>query len=557
VVGIPLLRRCSAAFAAAAVCFNFGCDPGPIGPDEGDGPSGGAGAGDATASVGRVVRLSHAQWENSVRDLLRLDAPSGLSASFPMEAQGAGFLFDNPAESLQVEQALSLAYGSAAASLAQLVTGRSSLLTRIFPATTGDQDARVRAFVGEFGQRAFRRPLSDDEVANYLAVYAEGLTAYDDSRGAPSGIRLVIESMLQSPYFLYRIESSSAVEAGRVVLSDWEIAQRLSYFLTGSMPDDALFAAARAGELGTPDGVQREVERLLGESAAQGAVGHFHDQLLNLSTYSGISPSPELFPQVSNAFGGSALASTRATLDDLVFGRRQGFAALLTTTRTFVNAELARVYGLSGSFGAELEPVDLPPEERRGLFTQAGFLAANATGINPDPIHRGVFIAKRMLCRTIAAPPNNVTPPPPTGIGTNRQIVEEHTQSGAGCASCHESRINPYGFVFENYDAVGGYRTVDNDMPVDASATPMLDGRYVPVDDALEFASALATSREAHNCFAQHLYEFALGRNTTDSDQPMIESLGQASLDGDSIVELVSTIATSPGFLQRSAEESE
>lgn len=555
----PWLRGGSSALVAALVCFNQGCDPGFIGPEEDGAKPDGGGAGPAgtPAPTGRVARLSHAQWENSVRDLLRLERTSGLSDGFPMEAQGAGFLFDNPADTLQIEQALSAAYASAAARLAQTVTSRMSLLSRVVPESSGDESARARAFVVEFGQRAFRRPLSDAEVEAYLAVFADGRSAYDDATGFAAGVRLVIETLLQSPYFLYRIEWSSEVEAGRVVLSGWELAQRLSYFITNSMPDDVLFEAARAGQLGAPDGVRDQVERLLGESAAQGALGHFHDQLLDLPRYAAIAPSPLLFPQVSSAFGEAALASARATLDDLVFAQRLGFRELMTTTRAFVNADLAPVYGLSGGFGAELEPVELPAEERRGVFTQAGFLAANATGVSPDPIHRGVFIAKRILCRSIAAPPNDVTPLPPSGLGTNRQMVEEHTQSGPGCASCHESRINPYGFVFENYDAVGSYRTLDNGFPVDASATPMLDGRYAAVDDAIGFASALASSREAHDCFARHLYEYAIGRSATEADDLLISSLGRASLDGASIVELVSTIAGSPAFLERSAEEAE
>jgi hypothetical protein len=474
-----------------------------------------------------------------------------------MEAPGSGYLFDNAAEALQVEQSLWGAYGAAAATLAQTVASSAQHLGRIVPDVSGDEATRARAFITEFGQRAFRRPLSEQEVASYLDVFSVGKTAYDDSTGFPAGVRLVLEGMLQSPYFLYRIEASSAVDGGRVLLTDWEIAQRLSYFLTNSMPDDELFAAARAGQLTTPEGEQQQVARLLTQPAAQDALGHFHDQLLNLSTYTGIAPSPVLFPDVSSDFGGALQASTRALLDDVVFARQQGFADLMTTTRAFVNAELAEVYGLSGTFGSELVPVDLPADQRRGLFTQAGFLAANATGINPDPIHRGVFIAKRMLCRSIAAPPNNVNPLPGNLTGTNRQIIEAHTQSVAGCASCHEQRINPYGFVFENYDAVGSYRTIDNDLPVDASATPSLDGDYVRVNDAIEFATALANSREAHECFARHLFEFALGRNATDADEPMILSLGQASLDGESIVELVSTLALSPAFLQRSAEEAE
>jgi hypothetical protein len=558
VIGALSVLRCSAALAAASSCFILGCDPGPLGANEGGAPGGGAGGGVGTNAtpLGRVVRLSHAQWENSVRDLLRLEAPSGLSATFPMEASGAGYLFDNRAEALQVEPSLWGAYGPAAATLAQLVTRSFTGLSRIAPSTSGDEAARARDFVVEFGERAFRRPLSEGEITSYLEVYADGRTAYDDSTGFVAGLRLVVEAMLQSPYFLYRIEASSSVAAGRVVLSDWEIAQRLSYFLTNSMPDDELFAAARAGQLSTLEGVEQQVARLLAEPAARAALGHFHDQLLLLPAYTGIAPSPSLFPQVSSELGSSLLASTRALLGDLVFAREQGFADLMTTTRAFVDADLARLYGVSGSFGSELVAVELPAGERRGLFTQAGFLAANATGISPDPIHRGVFIAKRVLCREIAAPPNDVTPLPASGLGTNRQIVEEHTESSPGCASCHRQRINPYGFVFENYDAVGAYRTIDNGLPVSAAAVPILDGDTVPVADALEFATALSTSREAHDCFAQHLFEYALGRNATEADEPMIHSLGQASLDGRSIVELVASLALSPAFRER-AEESE
>lgn len=539
-----------------------GCDPDLFYlPDESLAGTGGAGADPnpsdsiRPAPAGRVARLSHAQWENSVRDLLRLDEPSGLSASFPEQARSAGYVFDNAAAALRVEQALWGAYGPAATSLAQTVTSDAARLARLLPDVAGDDAARARAFVEAFGQRAFRRPLTDDELASYLELHTLGQSSYADVSGFDAGVRLVIEAMLQSPFFLYRIESSTAIDGELVVLSDWEIAQRLSYFLTNSMPDDALFDAARAGELSTPGGLRAQIERLLDTAAARAALGHFHDQLLNLTSYTSISPSPALYPNVSSDFGRAALASTRALLDDLVFNQGDGFRELMTTNRAFVNADLAGVYGLSGDFDAALVPVQLPADERRGLFTQAGFLAANATGISPDPIHRGVFIAKRMLCRTIAAPPDNVTPLPPTGNGTNRQVVEDHTESQPGCAACHEHLINPYGFVFESYDAVGSYRTIDNGLPVDTSAAPLLDGGAVAMADALAFADALSTSRDAHECFAQHLFEYALGRSATSDDDTMITSLGRASLDGASIVELVAHLAGSAPFIRRSAEE--
>jgi hypothetical protein len=507
------------------------------------------------APEGRVSRLSHEQWENTVRDLLALDDVSGLSSVFPVQAHSAGYVFDNPADSLQVDQVLSGSYAGAAASLAQTVTSDAARLARILPPGAGDDTARARAFVESFGARAFRRPLAVEEIDAYVAMFAVGQTAYDDVTGFTAGIRLLLEALLQSPHFLYRIETSTAVEGDVVALSDWEVAQRLSYFLTNSMPDDELFRAAREERLTERADIREQAARLLDKPGARSALAHFHDQLLELHRYSGISPSPSRYPDVSPGFGESALAAARAFLDDHVFEQRQGFSSMMTTTRAFANADLAAAYGLDGDFGAGLVPVELPESERRGVFTQLGFLAANATGLSPDPIHRGVFLAKRMLCRAISAPPDNVTPIPPTGEGTNRQVVEDHTESQDGCAGCHKRMINPYGFVFENYDAIGAYRTMDNGLPVDASASPLIDAEEVPVGGALEFADALAESREAHECFVRHLLEYSRGRQHTEADQGMIDALRRASLDDQPIKDLILTLAESDSFIKRSTEE--
>lgn len=546
-------------FLLSAGVLLCACDPGPLQADDGPGTGGSGGGGQLgpilPSPSPRVVRLSHVQWENTVRDLLQLDAPSGLSSSFPVQAHSAGYMFDNPADALQVDQALSGAYANAASSLAQLATSSSERLARIVPPGS-DEATRGRAFVESFGERAFRRPLSEEEIGAYLELLDAGRSAYDDITGFDAGVRLVIEGMLQSPNFLYRTESSTELEGDFVALSSWEIAQRLSYFITNSMPDDELLAAARAGELVERAQVRAHAERLLDTPAARDAISRFHEQLLHLETYGAIAPAAAVYPDASPELGASALASARKFLDDLVFDQRQGFAGLVSTTRAFANSDLAQVYGLEGDFGAELVPVELPADERRGLFTQVGFLAANSTSINPDPIHRGVFLAKRILCRSISAPPDNVTPLPPSGEGTNRDVVERHTESQAGCRSCHERHINPYGFVFENYDAVGAFRTIDNDLPVDASASPVLDGEERPVSGAVEFAEALAGSREAHECYARHLLEYAHGRNGTTMDLPMISLLGEASRsDAGATLDLILTLVESDSFLRRSPEE--
>jgi len=546
--------------AVLAACSNPSLEP-DLGGTAGLTGSGGSGSGDdivvpiTPSPAGRVARLSHAQWENSVRDLLRLDDASGLSTDFPVQAHANGYLFDNPAQTLQVDQVLAATYATAAAQLAQRVTSDEAQLQRILPPDGADELERARAFIQDLGSRAFRRPLAATEVDDYLVLFESGRESYDDVTGFSGGIRLLLETFLQSPHFLYRLEASTERQADGVPLSGWEMAQRLSYFLTNSMPDEQLFDAAARGKLGDREELLRQAERLLATPAARRALGHFQDQLWKLDSYTWVAPSPTLFPDTSAELGPLALASARMFLEDLVFDQQLGFGELLRTSRAFVNAELASIYGLTESFGPELVPVELPASERRGLLTQVGFLASNATSINPDPIHRGVFIAKQVLCRKISAPPDNVTPLPASGVGTNRQIVEEHTQSRSGCKACHEQMINPYGFVFENYDATGAFRTLDRGLPVDASAAPLLDAAQVPVDDGVEFALALSQSHEAHECFAQHLLEYAQGRTAVEADRAMIESLARDSLERrNSIAQLVLTLVTSDSFRLRNPE---
>jgi hypothetical protein len=371
----------------------------------------------------------------------------------------------------------------------------------------------------------------------------------------PAGIRLLIEAFLRSPAFLYRIESSTDASGASIPLSDYEVAQRLSYLFTNSMPDDALLDAARAGQLSRPSDVRSQALRLLSKPTARGAILGFHDQLLDFEKFESISPSRRVYPDLPETFAEDVIESSQLFITDLVTAQAGTFQDLMTSTQAFVNADLARVYGLTGNFGSEFVKVSLPETERRGFFNQLGFLAANSTSINPDPIHRGVFIATRVLCLGIAAPPDGVPPLPPITDGTNRQVVENHTQSSPVCQACHATLINPFGFPFENYDASGAYRTADNGAPVDASTSPRIDGAPRAVRNSLELAEALGESRQAHECFSSHLVEYAFGREKTSLDRTLIGALADASLGGASILELLIRIAESPAFMARSTEE--
>ncbi|MBL8951511.1 MAG: DUF1588 domain-containing protein, partial [Myxococcaceae bacterium] len=235
----------------------------------------------------------------------------------------------------------------------------------------------------------------------------------------------------------------------------------------------------------------------------------------------------------------------------------QGVSELLSSNQTFVDQTLAPLYGLSGTFSSTFVPVTLNGTQRRGVLTQLGFLAVNATSADPDPIHRGVFLSRRFVCNFIAAPPGNIPPLPPLmPNSTNRQRVEAHTQAaGSVCQSCHQQSINPFGFPFEQYDAVGRHRTVDNNQPVNTASTVWLDGAPLMVQDGPQLALALASSRAVHRCYSRHLSAYALGRPTMLEDENIERWLGSQSQSGVSLKELLARLVTSPAFTSRSLQE--
>jgi hypothetical protein len=509
----------------------------------------------AIAASPRVVRLTHEQWENTIRDLFQLPTRTGLSSMFTPDAKTGGFIFDNDATSLAVDQSLWTAYQLAAGDLVELVMTSSSTLAKILPADGGDDAARARAFIEQFGSRAFRRPLEPAEVDAYVTLFGTGSSVYAGVSGFDAGVRLVINAMLQSPHFIYRIERSTKSADARIPLDGWELASRLSYTIWNTMPDETLFTAAASGKLTTASGAEAEARRLLDDPQAEEVIAKFHQVLFDVEKYESINPLAAVFP---NAPAGlPALAEQESDLFVRgVFNGGGGYRDLLTSSTSYVNAELAKLYGLSGSFGASFQQVSLDSSRRSGIFTQIGFLAANATAVDPDPIHRGAYLARRIACLTVAAPPADIPPLPEAGDMTNRETVEAHTeQPGSECAGCHTPYINPFGFAFENYDAVGAWRDTDNGKPVDATSSPLLDETHVPVSGAVDLANQLAASKSVHDCYVKHWVEFAFGRPQVQEDYSMISGVGALSKDGAGIKDVLAKLVTSPAFLNRSTKE--
>lgn len=525
------------------------------GDPDGEGPDLGPAA-EMPAPTTRFFRLTHQQWENTVQDLFGLPEPTGLSAEFRADPFVGGFLFDNNAMSLEVDQALWQGYQRAAVDVAELVVTDPALVAELAP-DTGDEATRAAEFIRSFGLRAYRRPLSDAEVAELQALFEGGKTLYEDTTGFEAGMRLVLEAVLQSPWFLYRAELSQDVDGDIIRLDSYEVASRLSYFLWGSMPDEELLDLAAADQLGDPAVVEEQTRRMLESPKAEAVVERFHHQLLEVEKFTRTAPSPAFYPDAPEDLGELAVQEHDLFMRHTVFDQDGSWRDLLTSTETFVNDDLARIYGVEGSFGDEFTRVDLPASERRGIFTQVGFLVANATSVNPDPIHRGAYLARTIACHTIAAPPDNVPPvPAPEENATNRETVVAHTEApGTECMGCHKPLINPFGFPFESYDSTGAFRTVDNGQTVDASSTVILGSGSVEVKDALDLAEAMAGDEQVHQCYLEHWMEFAMGRPYEEMDAPLVERLSTESLDDTSVKELLVELTKSRPFLTRSTEE--
>ena len=423
---------------------------------------------------------------------------------------------------------------------------------------TAPADACAKDFLARFGRKAFRRPLSDAELTRWLDASTELAQQNQSLSPTWEGVRLAVSGMLQSPSFIYRIELGEADpdHEGELRLTGFEMASRLSFLLWNTTPDDALLDAAAAGALDSEDGVKAAADRLLSSPRATVTIQKFFAQYLDLGRLDTVTRDAEAYPLFSDTMVASMRHEVELLVEDIV--EHHGDARSIFSTRhTFVNSELAALYGVSDQFSAHggvdattFVPVDLDPNGKRaGLLTLGAYLTMNAHETRTSPTARGKFIRERVLCQDVPAPPPNVNtnlPPPPEGGDelTVRQQLEEH-QNNPQCVSCH-SFIDPPGFLFEHFDSIGQYReTEGKNLPIDSSGD--LDGK--PLADALDLAKILETDPRVGDCMVKQLYRDALGRLDTDGEAPALSELGaQFTSDGYDFRKLLVTLVTHESF---------
>jgi hypothetical protein len=514
----------------------------------GSGTSGGASS--ALVATPRVVRLSRPQWENAVRDLLKIQDIGDVTSRVTGDALVG---LDNEAEALHIDPQLRADLEDAATVLADKVALDPAALGRLVPSDApASGPERVTAFISAFGARAYRRPLTTAELAAYQALFTRGASVYPADEAFTAGAKLVVSAFLQSPHFLYRTELSTQAAGGRVALSDYEIAAKLALAVAGTIPDPELFAAAASGKLRDKVELAKQAERLLTSDKGGLSVDHLHFQMYRLGTYDGIVRNQGTFPEFTTA-APPAMRDEVLKFMRYVFEQGQGVAGIFTTSVGFINSALAPLYGVPGSFGSELTRVDLNPMQRSGLLTLAGFLSSYAVVDDPDTIHRGVFVNQRILCRELPPPDPNATLLKPLDAGmTNRERVEATTGPGTCGAGCHSTVINPPGFAFEHFDAVGKFRAEDRGKPIDAAAAYEFTDGLKSFDGAVEFSHLLAESSQAHACYLQNWMGYINGHPFQAEEQAVLDSLTRDSLAGklplrDAVIRLV----TADNFLNR------
>jgi hypothetical protein len=434
--------------------------------------------------------------------------------------------------------------------------------------TCTDSDECAKKYIETFGERAFRRPLTDEESTWLFSVFT---TARATNTFAESIDQLTLV-ILQSPQLFYFAEeglAESSLPGGLRRLSGFERASRLSYLLWDSMPDAALFAAARSGALDTKEGVAAEARRMLDDDRARATLRSFLlDDWLGLSgsqTHVGIADMVKdraVFPDDSPALRAGMRADVERLVDK-VYADGGSLKALLTTNDAYVNAPLAKVYGVSGGpAGPDSAWVKLDPAQRAGLLTRSAFLAVYSNPTVKSPIRRGAQLVKGVLCLDIGEPPpnvNNVPIPAESEAGVHRTVRETVSlkTKSSECAGCH-SIINPAGFSFEHYDGLGLWEQLERGTDPDGKAwslaidwTGELRGTDVmgTFNGAIELSQRLAESRTLKDCLVSRWFTKTFARATTPTELPSVQEAQAHFAKSDDLKELVLGVVQSPAFL--------
>lgn len=500
-------------------------------------------------------KLTVEQYQNSVHDVLGADLQLPPEISLEADASQNGFFAVaasnatiSPAAAEKLEQA---AYALAAQAL---TSARRARLVPCKPAATSDSKC-AETFLKSFGRRAFRRPLSADELARYTKIADSSAQALGDFY---QGLEFAVAGVLQSPNFLFRVElgEPDPGDKTRLRYTGYELATRLSYALWNTTPDEELLSAADSGRLDAAT-LARQAERLLGDVRAQVALDNFHSERLGLVELPNLSKDASLIGEISDGLRDALRDDVLRTFADVSSGAGKDALSVFDSRVAYLNADLAKLYGQpspAAKSGSGLSRVELGDDAHRlGLLGKPAFLALTSHSAETSPTLRGKYIRERILCQSIPAPPPNVVPvlgEPDPDAPTMRDRLKAHA-TDPGCASCH-TQMDPLGLALEHFDAVGRYRADDKGHALDTRGN--LDG--TTFDGAVALSKLLRADPRTAECLVRQAYRYALGHVEDAGEEPQIEALASAfGSSGHDLSALFRSLAASDAFRYASKEK--
>jgi hypothetical protein len=530
------------------------------GGDDSSGSGSGVGSSSQSSKIGgaqgtsdalipaRVRLLNPDEYNNTVAALLGDTTHPG--NSFPTPDGQDGYT-NNAAQTMSDLTAEAMASAAEALTTTAL-THLSNFLpcdpTKVVPRTCAGQ------FIATFGKQAYRRPVTAAETTTLLALYDLGANGGTFSEG----IGVVMQEMLQSPSFLYTTElgTSATPATATIGLDPYEIASAISYLVLASPPDAMLMAAADAAQLSSPSQIEAQVRRLLTDPRAKAQIQRFVFEWLGISDVSVATKDPTIYPKFTSTLQQRMAAETGAYAQDVVFNGDASLNSLMTGQYTFVDKELGALYGVTAAQNGVLQKVALPAGQRSGLLTQASVMTIYSHANETSPVLRGVFIREKILCETLPPPPTGlkivIPQPDPNAPNTTRAIFDQHI-SDAACSGCH-GLIDPVGNLFEEFDAVGAFRSTENSYPINSTGTVTgtntINGAYA---SAPGFLKALGSSPEAQTCFARNVFRFGSAQSDPNTESNMLGVLKQNPQT--SMLEILVTFAKSQLFSQRAAAQ--
>jgi mono/diheme cytochrome c family protein len=358
-----------------------------------------------------------------------------------------------------------------------------------------DRAAKLKEFGYRWVGRAFRRPITDEQKKFFVD------RQFENSPDLETAVRRVVLLSLVSPRFLYQ-------EIGDQ-LDGYDVACRLSFGLWDSLPDQQLQQAAASGKLSTPDQVRRQAERMLPDLRTRSKLHEFCLQWLNVDHFTDLAKDSKRFPEFDEEIESDLRTSLDLLLDDVLWSDKSDFRELLLADWLYLNGRLAKFYGVELPADAPFQKVAVKPGQRAGVLTHPYLMAGFAYTASSSPIHRGVFVARSVLGRALRPPPEAVAPLPADLHKdlTTRQRVMLQTKAEA-CQSCHRM-INPLGFAFENFDAVGRFRSIEQGRPIDSTGVYQTrTGDMVKFTSVRDLANFLSGSEETHEAVVEQLFHY-------------------------------------------------